>query len=213
MVRIALAGILLWCFLLFLGGPLRAGEIHLAAQKGDLKSVERYLKENPELLNTGDGSEGRTPLHWACLGGSVEVTTFLIRKGAQVHSKDMDGQEPLHCVTRESVAKILMSRGGNVTAKDNYGRLPLHYAAYYGRDIMVTYFLDAGSPVNAIDEEGDTPLLLAVGQGKKGAAEILMARGAQVNVTAKDGSTPLSIAKKKGYRDIVTILEKSNARD
>lgn len=213
MARITLTGIVLWCFFLCLGGSVRAGEIHLAAQKGDLKSVERFLKENPELLNIGDISEGRTPLHWACQGGSVEVATFLIKKAAKVHAKDMDGQEPLHCATREEIARILINRGANGTEKDNYGRIPLHYAAYYGRDNMVKYFLYIGSPVNAIDDEGNTPLVLAVEQGKKGAVEELIAKGAQVNVALKDGSTPLSIAKKKGYREIILILEKNNARD
>jgi len=213
MTLYAKTALLICCLFLYLAVPAGAGEIHQAAQKGDLKSVERFLKENPELLNTGDLGEGRTPLHWASLGGSVEVTSFLIRKGAQVHAKDTDGQEPLHCATKEEVAKILIGRGGNVTARDNYGRIPLHYAAYYGNENMVRYFLGAGSPVNAVDEEGNTPLVLAVRQGKKGAVGALIEKGAQVNLALKDGSTPLSIAKKKGYREIIVILEKNNARD
>jgi ankyrin repeat protein len=193
--------------------PVSAGEIHQAAQKGNVKKVEAYLQENPELLNVGDLQEGRTPLHWAALGGSVEVASLLISRGAQIQARDKDGQTPLHVVTTEEIARMLIKRGGDSTSKDNYGRMPLHYAAYYGRDRMIDFFLASGALLNAADEEGNTPLLWALINGQKGSAVLLIEKGAAVNAAAKDGTTPLRIARKKGYRDVVEMLQKRNARE
>ncbi len=196
-----------------ISGPLRAGEIHQAAEQGNVKKVEIYLKENPELLNVGDMHEGRTPLHRAALGGSSEVVSLLISKGAEVHAKDKDGQMPIHTASSTAVAGLLMQKGADITARDNYGRTPLHYAAYYGKEKMVEFFLDKGVQINLPDEDGNTPLLLAIENGRKGTALFLVSRGAQVNTANREGSTPLKAAKKKGQKEIIEALVKKEARE
>jgi ankyrin repeat protein len=208
-----IAALALIAWVLCSAPTVQAGEIHQAAQKGNLKKVEAYLLENPELLNVGDLQEGRTPLHWAALGGSAEVASFLISKGAQIQARDKDGQTPIHLVITEEIARMLIKRGGDVTSKDNYGRMPLHYAAYYGREKMIDFFLASGSLINALDEEANTPLLWALNNGQKAAAVLLIEKGANVSAAAKDGTTPLKVAKKKGFRDIVDLLQKRNAQE
>jgi len=197
----------------FLSFPLAAGEIHRAAEQGNAKKVEQYLKENPELLNAGDSHEGRTPLHWAALGGSTEVVALLIAKGAQVHAKDRDGQMPIHTASTEAVAGLLIGKGADIAAMDNYGRTPLHYAAYYGKEKMVEFSLNSGVQINLPDEDGNTPLLLAIENGRRGAALLLISRGAKVNTANREGSTPLRAAKKKGQKEVIEALVKKEARE
>lgn len=198
---------------LFLTEGAFAGEIHEAAQKGDMKKVERFLNENPELLNVGDASQGRAPLHWAAFGGDAKLVGFLISKGANVHAKDNDGQTPLHLAATPEVAQLLVERGSDVTARDNYGRTPLHYAAYYGRDKLGQYLISVRAEVNCADENGYTPLIWAVENNHKELLILLISSGADVNARTREGVSPLQIAKKKGYKEIKEILLTHEAID
>ena len=46
------------------------GEIHVAAQNGDLEKVKALLKDKPDLVFSKDNTPGcYTPLHWAALKG------------------------------------------------------------------------------------------------------------------------------------------------
>ncbi|MDQ7826056.1 MAG: ankyrin repeat domain-containing protein [Candidatus Eremiobacteraeota bacterium] len=193
--------------------PCPAGEIHEAAGAGDIKKVQQFLKENPELLNVGDMVQGQLPLHRAAQGGSKEMTAFLISRGASVHAKDRDGQTALHVAASPAVGDLLIGRGADVTARDSYGRTPLHYAAYYGRDKMVGYFLEKGGEINGLDEEKNTPLMWALMNGHPETALLLMAQGAALNLRNAAGASALSIAKKKGYRTVVDELTKKNVTE
>lgn len=197
----------------YLSGAVLAGEIHEAAQKGDLKKVERFLKENPELLNVGDASLGRTPLHWASLGGNLEMVKYLIAAGAQIQALDNDRQTPLHMASTPEVSTLLVERGADVNAKDTYGRTPLHYAAYYGREGLAQYLISVRSEVNGADENGYTPLHWAVENNHKEVVTLLISKGANVNARTKEAISPLQMAKKKGYKEIKEILLKHEAVD
>jgi ankyrin repeat protein len=50
---------------------------------------------------------GRTPLHWAALGGRPEVVTLLLHDGAEVDAKDKDGWTPLHWATAAGNAEVM----------------------------------------------------------------------------------------------------------
>ena len=60
-------------------------EIHLAAEKGDVRRVRELLDSDPTLLNRGD-SAGGTPLHRAVLGRAVPVIKLLLDRGANLHA-------------------------------------------------------------------------------------------------------------------------------
>lgn len=55
----------------------QADTIHVAALNGDYKSVQKQLNQDPSLANSVDGDE-RTPLHWTCVSGSVEIFNLLL---------------------------------------------------------------------------------------------------------------------------------------
>ena len=73
--------------------PVASGS-HDPFINGDLKEVEKCLKDNPKIIFAKD-SDGDTPLHNASYGGSKDVVELLLTKGADVIAKDKDGMTPL----------------------------------------------------------------------------------------------------------------------
>ena len=55
---------------------------------------------------------------------------LLVEKGAELDSKDNDGQTPLSCAAdsgHEAVVKLLVEKGAELDSKDNDGRTPLSW--------------------------------------------------------------------------------------
>ena len=50
---------------------------------------------------------GRTPLHWAAKGNSVEVARLLIKAGADVAARNKDGNTPLDLATQRENQEMI----------------------------------------------------------------------------------------------------------
>ena len=104
------------------------GEIHEAAENGDLAKVEALLKDNPALVSSRN-NYGTTPLHLAVENSHKDVAEFLLSKGADVNAKDnYDGEEPLQAaaqVGHKDVVELLLSKGAEVNVKDQSDVTPL----------------------------------------------------------------------------------------
>jgi ankyrin repeat protein len=72
--------------------------LHIAAGRGDLRSIELLLKAGLNIDNQGD--MGTTPLHCA---KNEETAKFLVKHGAAQNIRDEFGRLPLE-VTREPSA-------------------------------------------------------------------------------------------------------------
>src|ERR1039457_3502221 len=78
-----------------LGGSCAfCGEIHTAAQKGDLAKVKALLKDNPDLVFSKDNQFGVTPLHVAAAQGYKDLAEFLLTANADVNAKANNGWTP-----------------------------------------------------------------------------------------------------------------------
>ena len=111
--------------------PALCGEIHDAANEGNLEKVKALLKDNPDLVFSRD-NDGETPLHRAAYWGYKEMAIFLIFNKADVNAKDIKGQTPLHKAAdqgRKPIVELLLACKGDVNAKDNDGWTPMHSAA------------------------------------------------------------------------------------
>jgi ankyrin repeat protein len=58
-----------------------------AARQGDLERVRGILDADASLANARDGA-GATPLHYAAIHGHPEIVRLLVKRGADINSRD-----------------------------------------------------------------------------------------------------------------------------
>jgi ankyrin repeat protein len=59
--------------------------IHAAAEAGELARVRAFLDQQPSLVHDINRAGGH-PLHRAVIGGSADVVTLLLDRGADIHA-------------------------------------------------------------------------------------------------------------------------------
>ncbi|QDV61145.1 ankyrin repeat domain-containing protein [Crateriforma conspicua] len=65
-----------------------------AAYSYDTDTVKEILSRRPELVDSRDNNNGRTPLHEACTHGDTKTVRALLKCGADVTIRDANGQVP-----------------------------------------------------------------------------------------------------------------------
>jgi len=154
------------------------------ASKGDLAGLRHRIERRPELLNQR-GKHGVTVLWEACRRGRVEITTWLVDRGASLetpgtHSGELAVIISPYCVARASghpdIAALLRARGAITDA----------FSAAYLGDLDLLASLSTADPsiVHARSPEEDffavTPLHHAVSGNQPEAVALLIERGAEV---------------------------------
>jgi ankyrin repeat protein len=147
-----------------------------AADRGDVKAMESFIKSDPRLLDKPGQdphweSESMTPLHEASRAGKTDAIRFLLDRGANIEAKDGHmSRTPLLFAAlrrREEAVKLLVERGAKVD---------IHAASAMGDEDRVRAFLDADPGlIAARGAEGGTPLHYA---STPGMARLLLDRGA-----------------------------------
>lgn len=153
--------------------------LHKAAYKGDLGTVEDLLNDPNEDVNAR-GAQQRTPLHRAVGKGHDSVVQHLIDKKADVNLTDGGGLTPLHWAALFGLVKtgeILIKAQANVDAQTKSGETPLHLCAEKGKVEFVKFLLEHNANTTLHDK----------GQG--------------------GGSTPYDAAKKSGQREVMLLLK------
>lgn len=108
--------------------------------------------------------EGQTPLHYAAVSRSSELTEILIKAGALVDSVDESGQTSLIKaaeIKAKGRAEVLLKAGAKTDIQDIDGKTALHHAAEHGWLELCTMLVEAGASHNVLDSQGLTPLQLA----------------------------------------------------
>ncbi|GEM_PF-1881241 len=210
--------------------------VRLLEKGADLEARDSFLGITPLLLAIREGNEpmarllvekgadpnstdrrGRTALHAAVGAGSVEMTAFLLKRGAHADARSgtdkeygrAGGRTPLHVACGNGdrdLARRLIEAGAPLDAGDERGRTPLHEAAMAGADATAAFLVKRGADPNVGDEEGKTPLHGAARAGSGKTLRALIANGAVVDATDKKGRTALHIAVEEGRQDVLEIL-------
>lgn len=97
------------------------GNIHHAAYRGFLKSVERFIKADNELLELEtDDDLKSTPLLLAVMSGSQDVVESLIGMGARIHAVDSQNHGAIElCAFKKHIDML------RYFIKLNHERLPV----------------------------------------------------------------------------------------
>ena len=117
--------------------------------------------------------------------------------------------------------KALVEAGADLDASfdDGEGYTAVHFAAWDGKDQILSYLLEAGAQADVVGEDGYTPLFLAAAGGHLKCVEILVEEGADVNrrliddniYFSKQGGTPLTMAFINGFLELSLFLIDSGA--
>ena len=178
------------------------GEIHDAAQKGDLAKVKALLKDNPDLINSKTDKSsylvGGTPLDYAAMGGHKDMVEFLLANKADPNPKDYATSTPLLQAAEfghKDIVELLLAKKAGVNAKSISGWTALHCAAYCDHREVAVLLLAHGADVNSTNSDGLTPLDKAVEGNNTDLIELLIANHAEVNVQDAAGAGDLKKVK------------------
>ncbi|KAK7195921.1 Ankyrin repeats (3 copies)/Ankyrin repeat/Ankyrin repeats (many copies) [Novymonas esmeraldas] len=185
--------------------------------RNDVAGVSAFFGGAGKAAVNAVGTEGYTPLFFACMKPSVSLPVIeeLVRLGAAVDSRGTDGEAPLYIAVfnhRLDVAAFLLSRKAEVNAVNGPHReTALHVAARCGFTDMLSCLLDAGADLNARNARQETPLFAAASAGHHGTVHGLLVAGANDTLPNQDGKSPLFIASEKEYKHVVVLLKSPRA--
>lgn len=187
-----------------------AGEIQVAAGKGDLQTVKALLAKDPALIKDAD-ADGRTALHHACFEGKTDVVVFLLDQGAEINRKETKYDlTPLHMAAwkgQAEVIRVLLDRGADLNARERDNETALFYAAASDSVESVALLLSRGADLKDDKSRvGNSVLWLAVERGRYPVAKFLLEKGADPKYKKEHGDTMLHSAAWRGTPEMIHLL-------
>ncbi|PYH92195.1 proteasome regulatory particle subunit [Aspergillus ellipticus CBS 707.79] len=183
--------------------------IHWAVAYNRLPIIELLISNKNFDPDVEDGS-GWTPLMIASSLKNAEgdpIIDMLLKKGADVSTKSVSGQNALHFATSKanlSTVRTLIANKCSARVKDKRGQLALHRAAAIGSTPIIKVLLEDGkSPVNATDIDGLTALHHAVSEGHGDAAITLLKAGAEADKRDSNGVLAIDMAPDSKVRSYI----------
>ena len=182
-----------------------ASPIYYASEAGLAVILMVLLGEGQPIDEEYFSNGGRgSPLLAASWYGHEDVVGILLRNGAHVNAKDIDGQTALaKAVGHEATVMMLLDHGADIDAKDKYEESALHTAAHKDHRATVKMLLDHGADIDAKDKSGGTALHTAAYDGHTATIRILLDHGADINARNELSRTALQTAVRQ--RDVATV--------
>ncbi len=138
------------------GRPLRALDLPMAAQQGDLAAVQRLIELG--LPIDARDAQSCTALLRACGGGHLQLVEWLIDRGADTSVVAQTGATCLSAAVtarRDAVVNLLLARGVAIDQRLPGGSTPLMVAAALGSTTIVRTLLDRQADPRLIDDQGN----------------------------------------------------------
>jgi ankyrin repeat protein len=165
---------------------------------------------------------GDTPLHCASENRRPKIAQLLLGHGANAHSVNFRGCNPLHQMSPDvineidpqdvcRVTKLLLELGVDVDVLDENHETPLHISSSLGLLENTSLLLDRGAKVDAKNIHGQTPLHVIsrselYSNDNANTAQLLLKHGVDVNMQDKHQETPLHYASSRGNINIALAL-------
>lgn len=184
-----------------------------SVKRGDATKVNTLLKSGISP-NRVDNIK-RTPLMYAAGLGQIEIMRALLAKGADINTRDRNGDTALALAAYVSITKditllkavtLLVDNGADINLKNHRGYTALIWASLSGNTDTATVLLSAGADPNAKAEGGSTPIMFAAMRGHTSVVQVLISKGAEINTQNDYGITPLMRAAGEGQTDTVKRL-------
>ena len=155
-----------------------------AVESGDAKKVAELIEQDPGFNVNMNHGDGRTLLHFACLGDS-----------------------------RSAVIPLLLAHPDiDVNVKDNiYGWTPFYHACGGHVSCVREMLKDSRVKVNEPDKDGETPLWRAAHRGHCDVVKWWIASGREIDLGTPgdvDRTDAIGKARKRGKTEVVTLLER-----
>ncbi|TGM01956.1 ankyrin repeat domain-containing protein [Leptospira jelokensis] len=187
-------------FLLLQTNRMDANDLNLS-QMRDPKTIKEKVNKGFDV-NTKRSEDGYTLLHYAAELGNVDLTKFLIAKGASLNVPMKDGNTPLAIAisfSKNEIIRILLEQGVDpnyALGEKNYNRTHFHYFMTKVRKFdpsLFALFLTKGANLETKDSFTETPLITLASSEFKfiDHTKALLDAGANTNAQTKFGVTAL----------------------
>ncbi|KHO01297.1 ankyrin 2,3/unc44 [Metarhizium album ARSEF 1941] len=198
--------------------------------------IDEYQdEENMSWIHQTD-LRGWKILHYACWCGTYSAVAYLVKAGASIARRGIDGASPFHCAARNEEAEVLQflldsqnrndeadgpsepglshvptprhSKGRPQSLPDHEGRAPIHWAVLADKQDAVEKLLD---DKEARDNKGRRPLHTAALCRRLGITKTLVGACADIEALDDLGRTPLHSAAVGGEAELVKFLLEAGA--
>lgn len=194
--------------------PYSASNLAKAVRQKNLSLVKQLIKRGSAL--DAPDNRGWTPLHEAATSNDVaDIARVLIRAGAYIEHKTVDGESPLLIACKqgaEEIVKILIDAGSMVNTRNNEFLTPLHIACRRRNENVIRLLMSEGADLDAKDDDKQTPLYFALEKVNTVALKIMIEAGANLRTTDFFFRTPLQYSCMVGNLEIFNILLDSLGR-
>lgn len=155
---------------------------------------------------------GETPLGRAASKNHLQLTEYLISKGADVNYR-ADEQAVSAFLqacggSHVDIVRLMLQAGGDVNDRRYKGCTPMREAARNNQVAIMDLLHQAGANIDEPDHTGTTPLIGCAKGGKLEAVRWLLDHGADINAEDQRGKTALDWAMANGHTNVVEALQK-----
>jgi len=192
--------------------------LHIAAQRGHVNVVERFLGQDPCLIDiTCQNSNSFTPLDLAIDKGHVEVVRVLLKFTSEsdlTRKNSCSGNTTLHIATKSGcveVTNMLLEHANKLHFNEENmdGNIPFHLDSEEGNVDKVKVVVDhVESYLKEENNDKNTPLHLAAEEGHVEVVQLLLERCSTLDLEVKNahGNTLLHQATMNGHDKVVQVL-------
>lgn len=187
------------------------------AHEGKLELFKEKVDTNKfENLAIKKDQNGRSGLHWACVGSKLDIVNYLREDhNVPLDEPDVAGWTPLMIASSVGclqIVKTLLAANCDPNHPNENHQRPIHYAASKNHVEIAIALANAGADPNVADKYLSTPLHRASSKGNIKIVDMLLsAYKAKVDPTDIEGNSPLHLACEEERVETVKLLLKHNA--
>ena len=177
-----------------------------------------YLIESGIALNVKN-SMGRTLLQTAVEKNELKLAKTLINGGADVNSKDINGETAMFLHLNpwynrgkdaREIIELLLDNGADLNVKSKSGNVLLHNVVRLNSSYYLEKLISRGADIEITDSDQNTALHIAAKERMPEMVKILLSHKANKNAVNKKGLKPVDLAMKRDdekSKEIVELLK------